>query len=78
MLAVWCNRCARVEKYPIPAVIERLDRRGLNGRAVGIRQLAGMMRRPCPSCGAMDYDSRPDRPAEAMGLSRAHSQPAKP
>jgi hypothetical protein len=70
--AVWClaDRCGWTQRYPIPALIERFDARGMNGREVGIRELAGLMRTPCPRCGGRNLESRPHFPLRAMGFSR--------
>jgi hypothetical protein len=67
---LWCNACAWHKRFDIPSVIAKLEAEGVDGRAFGIRALAARVAEPCPRCGKIDYETRPDFPSGAMGLSR--------
>lgn len=54
-----CHQCARYQVIPLAKVIASLDARGLQGRRIGIRELASHIRRPCPRCGSVSQETRP-------------------
>lgn len=59
-IVMWCNACGHPQRFGMAEVIERLQRRGINGLAVGIRELPKYLTRPCPKCQGQSFDSRPD------------------
>lgn len=69
-VALWCIPCGAVQKLDMAAVVARLDARGIDGRQVGIRELPRYLTRRCPSCGANEWDCRPDFPPAPMGVGK--------
>jgi hypothetical protein len=54
-----CVECQLQRVLDLEEVIERLDRRGLNGASVGIRELRRHLRAPCIRCGSRRLETRP-------------------
>lgn len=57
-----CGRCAWSKDVALERVITRLERQGLGDAGTGIREVARFSRRPCPSCGAQAWETRPAFP----------------
>lgn len=57
-----CEVCAHFETLTMDLVVRRLEARGIRARSFGIRQVAGLVDKPC-SCGARAWTSRPAWPA---------------
>lgn len=55
-----CIPCGHWQAFDLEAVIERLNRRGLDGAAVGIKDLVDHVTAPCPACGQLRFSARPN------------------
>ena len=56
---VHCTGCQLTRDFDLEPVIAKLRARGLDGEAVGIKDVAQYVRGPCPRCGGRDFDTRP-------------------
>ncbi|MFI4933033.1 MAG: hypothetical protein ACHP7N_00275 [Caulobacterales bacterium] len=63
-----CRDCQLHRDLALEAVIARLEARGTGGAATGIRQLAGLVTRPCERCGGRCFVSAPAFPSGAAKL----------
>ncbi len=57
-----CSACMWSAVYPLEDVIARLVKRGLEGEAVGIREVARYTRIKCPRCGSRAWETTPSGP----------------
>jgi hypothetical protein len=56
-----CEVCGHQETLPMAGVVVRLEARGINARAFGIRRVAKLVDKAC-ACGARSWTSRPAWP----------------
>jgi len=58
-LLLCCRKCMWRQTYELEVVIERLVRRGVNGRTLGICAAARHVRICCERCGQRTWETRP-------------------
>jgi hypothetical protein len=64
LLVTCLNRdCLLNRRFEIPEVVTRLAARGVAVHDLGIQEVARYIRSPCPRCGGLKFETRPDWPA---------------
>jgi hypothetical protein len=68
---VTCRTCCRGRRVEFGPILRALAAKGIDGRRVGIVELARFFKTPCRHCGATIFITRPDIPFELPGEAKA-------
>ena len=61
-----CLDCRKSRDFAVRTIIDGLKARGEGSERTGIRAVAALTHKPCPSCGGRRFESTPAFPAKSV------------